>query len=244
MDLLMSRPSGVSRPGGTSRRRGRGRAVLLLGLLAGSALAMAAWWDPGRVRAWARAFGRGAGRGGDAGRDGPATGMSGEAGAAGDPKAALWRWRREHPRLAESLWRRLGATLAADRVEAGDLHETVDAWIGENAAELASWQELPLADTQDELVRVLSVRRGLLGRVGSRVGETLDQPGRLLRAARDRLLGGGADRPTPPLGAGGVSADEEDPRVAADDRAWAEEARRQRAAEEAYWADVPEGDPE
>lgn len=78
---------------------------------------------------------------------------------------ALSEWGRDHPELAASLRRHLAEAAGKPGADLGDLHLGIDAWLQENATDLAEWQGLTLAEDEDDLVKVLELRRGLTRRL-------------------------------------------------------------------------------
>jgi hypothetical protein len=96
-------------------------------------------------------------------RAGGPGGMAQEAGEAANQ--ALVQWGREHPELAASLRKHLAEATGRPDADLTDLHRGIDAWLQENASELAEWQDLTLTEDEDDLVRVLELRRGLTRRL-------------------------------------------------------------------------------
>lgn len=86
-------------------------------------------------------------------------GMARDAGQA--TMQGLARWGREHPELAASLRRHLAEAAGRPEADLTDLHLGIDDWLAENADELADLQGLTLSEDQDELIKVLELRRGL-----------------------------------------------------------------------------------
>lgn len=116
-----------------------------------------------------------------------------EAPATGGFAERLLAWGRQHPQLAASLRRRLaGADPRGDapardpEASLGTLQQEVEAWLVAHAGQLTDLEELPETGSQDQLERVLMLRRHLLARVAGPVDQAAgdpDAPGDLLAGA-------------------------------------------------------------